>query len=211
MSHRLKTSCRARVDSTWAKLATLATLAFVAGCGGSGSTGLILPESALLADVRESRTCVEANGTTYCATDSESPRGQHVAAPTPSPAEPCQLVPAGGDCSGDEVDYMFRPSGFAEGAACALATRIGGGDEDDWIVSPPVAIAGDDATISFFADLPAGFSSDDVIEAALLCFDEAPGELASPVARLADLAPDVIFVAPLLPAAGAAPGVSDSL
>ncbi|MBM4269812.1 MAG: hypothetical protein FJ144_24960 [Deltaproteobacteria bacterium] len=206
MSHRLKTSRRARGASTWA---ALATLAFVAGCGGRGSTGLILPEGALLADVRETRTCVEANGTTYCATDSEGPRGQHVGAPTPSPAEPCQLVPADGDrdCSGDEVDYMFRPSGFAEGAACALATRMEGGDAE-WIVSPPVALTGAEAAISFFADLPSGFSSDDVIEAALLCFDQPPGELTSPVARLADLGPDVIFVAPLLPASGAAPGVS---
>jgi len=198
MSHWLKTSRNALVAPTWA---TLATLAFLAGCGGSGSTGLILPEGALLADVRASRTCVEANGTTYCATDAAGPRGQQVEAPAPSPAEPCQAAPTDGDCSGDEVDYMFRPSGFDAGAACALATRLEG--DVAWNVSPPEAIVGDDATLSFFADLPAGFNSDDVIEAALLCFDEAPEGLASPVALLADLAPDVIFVAPLLPAAGA--------
>jgi hypothetical protein len=186
--------------SQWQKKTGAALLvALLAACGGSGSTGLIVPESALLVQVREGGSCVEANGTTYCPTDATSPDGQQVDSPLPGPAEPCQ---PSGDC-GNAVGFVFRPTGFAAGAACALATRRADASEP-WSVSPPVPIDSSSDRLEFRADLPEGFAAGDVLEAALLCFDEAPSALLDALASLADAAPDVIFVAPLLPAAGGA-------
>jgi hypothetical protein len=54
----------------------------LASCGGgSGSTGLITSEDAVIDDVRQTGTCEELDGVTYCATDSPdatAPGGQSV-------------------------------------------------------------------------------------------------------------------------------------
>ncbi len=63
--------------------------AVLAACGGgSGSTGLVTSEDAILDQVRESGTCDQFRGASYCATDSPdavAPGGERVSVVTPVP------------------------------------------------------------------------------------------------------------------------------
>ena len=157
--------------------AILTTLALVLpACGGSGSTGLITAESALLAEVRETGTCREANGTTYCFADvREGFEGGPPGVPSPAPSLPVE----------------FDTTDIEVGTACAVATRDAGGT---WTVGEARA-AGDDVS---YAIAPTVAVEDGGTEAALLCFDPPPGELPDMTDTLADLGPSIIYVAPVI-------------
>jgi hypothetical protein len=172
--------------------------ALLAACGGSGSTGLIQPESGVLAEVRRNGTCVEAGSTLFCATDStraDAPGNRQVETsgtvgvgpmPCPSPTEiPCEgpITPGG----------FFLVDGFGPGAACASASRSIG-STNGWVTGNLMPVGSDQTTI--LSPEP-GPTSADALEVVLLCFDAAPPSLAPELAMLGDAGADVIFVPPL--------------
>jgi hypothetical protein len=189
-----QSECSGRWRVAITLLTPLALPLAVIACGGSGSTGLIVPESALLDEVRREGTCVAAAEVTYCATDSSeavssggqsarAPVGDMAGAPTPcGPGEDgCPLDPGG-----------FLVSGFDEGAGCASAARPAGSTEA-WSIGPLVPVGGATTQVPVF--YPEGLSPA-AAEIALLCFEEAPAALPDRVESLADAAPDVVFVPP---------------
>lgn len=153
--------------------AILTTLA-LAACGGSGSTGLITAEAPLLAEVRETGECRDANGTTYCFAD-VLPEFQGQPPMIPEPIQPVE----------------FDTRGIDAGTACAVATRHADGAWDVGAIS----LTGDDARFSIE---PASDLGGDGVEAALLCFDPPPSELPAETETLAELGPTIIYVAPVL-------------
>ena len=167
-------------------------LALGACGGGSGSTGLIVPESAVLAEVRREGTCTDSNGVTYCATNSStavSPGGQSANAPVDMAGVPIPCTPGEVPCSGDSLGFVVR--GFGEGAACASAVRPSGGGS--WSTGPLVPVGEEPTQVEVF--YPAEVSPSDA-ETALLCFESAPTAIPAQVATLAEARPDVVFVAP---------------
>lgn len=170
---------RKHVQTDW--LAGILTLLLVA-CGGSGSTGLITAESALLAEVRETRECRDANDTTYCF--AAVIEGMDTGAPDPTE---CSVVECPPSAAGG---FTFDTSTVPAGTTCAVATRSGG---EDWRIGP-LAMSGPDEEGFPVATPPA--STADEFDAALLCFDDAPGDLPSSVSTLAEAGPTIIFVAP---------------
>jgi hypothetical protein len=168
----------------------IALAAALCACGGSGSTGLILPESALLAEVRRDGTCIESEGISYCATDSEqavSPDGQSALAPAEMGSGPSPCPTGGDDCPGrDELGFTVQ--GFAPGAACATAAQSSEGDA--WSIGALVPVGVEATQVPVPASTDSGASS----ELVLLCFDVAPAELPGSVATLSETNPDVVFV-----------------
>lgn len=164
-------------------LAGVLALLLVA-CGGSGSTGLITAESALLAEVRETRECREANDTTYCF--ASVVEGMDTGVPDPSECSNVECPPsaAGG--------FTFDTAAVPAGATCAVATRSG---DEDWTIGPLASPEADPE--GFAVTTPPAFATGG-FDAALLCFEEPPGELPPSVSTLADAGPLIIFVAPSL-------------
>ncbi len=158
-------------------------------CGGSGSTGLISAETALLAEVRESGRCLDANGTTYClATQAES---VDVGAPTdpPNNPEPCldaECPPAAA------TPFTFDTADLPVDTTCAVAAREHG---EAWSIGEAAEVG--DGSSAFQA--PPTFASESgSSEAALLCFDIPPehGTFPATLEVLADAEPSIILVAP---------------
>jgi hypothetical protein len=171
-------------------VAVALALALAACGGGSGSTGLIVPESAVLAEVRRDGTCAASDGVTYCATNSSaavSPGGQSANAPVDMAGAPTPCTPDG-TCSGDSLGFVV--SGFAEGAACASAARPSGSGAS-WSTGPLVPVS--DGPSQVEVSYPAELSPADA-EIALLCFETAPTALPGHVETLAEARPDVVFV-----------------
>jgi len=172
----------------------LAVAVALAACGGgSGSTGLIVPESAVLAEVRRDGTCAASDGVTYCATNSSaavSPGGQSANAPVDMAGAPTPCTPEDGTCSGDSLGFVVH--GFAEGAACASAVRPSGSGAS-WSTGPLVPVG--DGPSQVEVSYPAELSPADA-EIALLCFETAPTALPAHVETLAEARPDVVFVPP---------------
>jgi hypothetical protein len=173
----------------WLRHVALAAVAALCACGGSGSTGLILPESALLAEVRRDGTCIEADGISYCATDSEqavSPDGQSALAPAETGSGPSPCPTVADDCPRDELGFTVR--GFPPGAACATAVRSAEGDA--WAIGALVPVG----TAPTQVPVAASAGTDASIELVLLCFDVGPAGLPATVATLSETNPDVVFV-----------------
>lgn len=173
----------------WLRRVALGTAAALWACGGSGSTGLISPESSLLAEVRTSGTCIESEGISYCATDSAravSSDGQSAFGPADEGVPgPC---PAGEEtCPGmDELGFTVR--GFPAGAACATATRADVGAA--WALGALVPVGPQTTQVPVEATTDAEAPA----ELVLLCFDVAPSALPASVTELREASPDVVFV-----------------
>ncbi|MDG2306422.1 MAG: hypothetical protein P8R42_17585 [Candidatus Binatia bacterium] len=171
---------RTRNRRNW--IAGVAALIFIA-CGGSGSTGLILPETALFDEVRETGECRDGHGTTYCFAVAAETSG------LPDPSAPCQ-----GPCLGFDPLYLFGTTGLAPDAVCAVATRSDGAL---WTLEAPAPVGLDESSFAVFP--PEAFDpAEGPLEAALLCFDDPPESLPSTAEMLADADPSIVFVAPLL-------------
>jgi hypothetical protein len=182
-------------DGRGKRPATALAIAFavlVAGCGGgSGSTGLIVPENALLREVRRNGTCATSGEVTYCATDSSeavAPDGQTAIGPPDVNGSPTPCPVDQDPCSRDNAGFVV--SGFDPGAACASALRPAG-SEDPWTTGPLVPVGGPSTqvAVSFPADFPLV-----PVETALLCFAAPPPSLPARLATLAEAGPDVVFV-----------------
>jgi hypothetical protein len=180
----------------WYRVTTIAAAAIVfAACGGSGSTGLILPESALLDEVRRDGVCIASGPTSFCATgspDAVAPGGARAVGgdlfgdgpglPCPSEPElPCPGLASAG----------FEVRGLPEGAACAAAARPAGQDRAPWRTGALVAVDDTPERISF--PLPEDLA-DGAVEVVLLCFEIPPRELSPDLDALVDAGADIVFV-----------------
>ena len=155
--------------------AILTTLALALSArGGSGSTGLITAEAPLLAEVRATGECRDANATTYCFADVR-PEFQGQPPTAPEPIQPVE----------------FDTSPIDAGTACAVATRHPDGA---WEVGA-ISLTGSDAMFSIAPAFDTGAGG---VEAALLCFDPPPLALPGKTDTLAELGPTIVYVAPLL-------------
>jgi len=180
----------------WHRLtATVVTSILAAACaGGSGSTGLILPESAVLDEVRRDGVCIASGSTTFCATGSPD-----AVAPGGATADggdvfggqtgrPCP-VNVDGMC-GDSRSGVFAVSGLPEGAACAIAARPAG-DDGPWSTGALVVLGATSTSTAF--PLPSDLGNGEV-EIVLLCFESPPAALPATLESLLDAGADVAFV-----------------
>lgn len=172
--------------------AFLALLLLACG-GGSGSTGLILPEAALMDEVRETGECREANDTTYCF----SPLDEETDFGAPEPSDPAIPEPCIGDMCPtlESAIYTFDAMDLAPGSACAVATRAG---DADWTLGELMLIAPETMTydVAVSAELADEAAA---LEIALLCFDAGlEADVPRSVSALADAGPSIIYVAPRL-------------
>ena len=181
------------IDWQRVSVTVVAAILAAACAGGSGSTGLIVPEGALLDRVRREGTCISSGATEFCATGSSE-------ATTPSGARadggellasqpgPCP-IDVQGDCAGAPV-AIFDVRGFAAGAACATAARPAGSD-GTWSTGELVTLAESPGRTAF--PLPAALG-DGEVEVVLLCFGSPPAALAATLGALVDAGADVAFV-----------------
>ena len=127
----------------------------------------------------------------------ETPTGG--VAPTPTPARtigaatstPRPATPRPSPSPGDQSTVRLQVEGFEDGAACATAARAAE-SEDPWTTAALVPLDPEGSVTTF--PLPASVKPPR--DAALLCFEDPPAELASELETLADAAPTVVFVLP---------------
>jgi hypothetical protein len=163
-----------------------ALAALAVACGGSGSTGLILPEAILLEQVRRQGTCIESQGTAFCATGSGG-----AVAPGGQRADTVGLLPSPGcapDACGGAGTATFVVSGFAPGAACAVAARRVA--DGRWVTGDLVPVGGEPMQLA----LPLPIDPQDASDAVLLCYERAPSAFPPELASLVDAHPDLVFV-----------------
>lgn len=96
--------------------------------------------------------------------------------PSPTPGDP---------------SVRLRVEGFGDGAACATAARAAV-TEDPWTTAALVPLDPEESVAVF--PLPTSVKAPR--DAALLCFEDPPAELAPQLETLADAAPTVVFVLP---------------
>jgi hypothetical protein len=121
------------------------------------------------------------------------------AGPTPSPQRtagqasgtPPPTSPKPTSLPGDQTTVRLQVEGFDDGAACATAARSAE-SEDPWTTAALVPLD-PEASVTVFP-LPTSVTSPR--DAALLCFDDPPAELAPELETLTDAAPTVVFVLP---------------
>lgn len=115
---------------------------------------------------------------------------------TPPPA-----TPRPSPSPGDPTTVRLQVEGFEEGAACATAARPVASDDDEegeedvenpWITAALVPLDPLNAVLVF--PLPTSVKSPR--DAALLCFDDPPAELAAELETLTDANPTVVFALP---------------
>lgn len=119
--------------------------------------------------------------------------------PTPTPIQTDGAQPTGvrtpsprpTTSPGDQSSVRLQVDGFDDGAACATAARAAE-SEDPWTTAALVPLdPGDSVTV-----FPLPTSVQSPRDAALLCFDDPPAELAPELETLTDAAPTVVFVLP---------------
>ena len=164
-------------------LAALAAGLLVA-CGGSGSTGLFPLEGALLAEVRETGECRDANATTYCPAVPFDEMGRPPAGPAPGAEDFLE---------GDTL-FVFVVSDLPAGSGCAAATRT---SDTAWRVGSLEPILGEPTVFAAVATDTIA-ASEGTIESALLCFETPPETLPEEIQNLSDVSPSIVFVAPTL-------------
>lgn len=159
-------------------VAALAPLLLLA-CGGSGSTGLIVPEAALMQEVRATRTCAESGGVEYC------------------PAQPMmasEIPPI--DQAPESASFTFDTADLDPDLPCAVAERAG---EGVWQFGEVFPAGTTDEAGAFTATSNEAGAGDAPLETALVCFDGPMDALPSQSQTLAELGPSLVLVGPVLP------------